>query len=247
MPRVKQNCLGLTLLLASAAAFGGLPSIRYSRTTTPLRRTLRNKSRPHKHHPQLHAVEPPSSSPAEPPLLLENDNKNTEAPLSKYDDGDPRQALEQFGSLFAQVQAIFVEGSSWDNDKLEAKTQEFVRTYIRVFVPGMGYAATSLAVFVSSFVFFMLALSISGRGYNDILAAVDGIGPLKDLLEKADPAWGNAAIALLGCELLGPVILAVTLALTPKTMDVLRSKLEEWGWGEDDIDERAAEILRGTT
>ena len=46
---------------------------------------------------------------------------------SKYDDGDPRQALEQFGSLFSKVQAIFLEGSSWDNDTLEAKTEEFVR------------------------------------------------------------------------------------------------------------------------
>lgn len=166
---------------------------------------------------------------------------------SKYDDGDPRQALEQFGSLFSQVQAIFLEGSSWDSDTLEAKTEEFVRTYLRVFVPGIGYAATSFAVFGSSFALVTLALSISGRGYADVLGAVGDIDFLRGLLERADPAWGNAAIALLGCEVLSPVILAVTLALTPKTMDALQGKLNEWGWGEDDIDKRTAEILNMTS
>jgi hypothetical protein len=42
------------------------------------------------------------------------------------------------------------------------------------------------------------------------------------------------------------VILAATLALTPKTMEALQNKLDELGWGEDDIEDRAADILRLT-
>lgn len=164
---------------------------------------------------------------------------------SKYE-GDPRKALEQFGSLFTQVQAIALEGGTWDAETLETKTQEFVRTYLQIFVPGIGYAVTSFGVFGSAFLTCLLSLNISGRGYNDILGAVSSIGPLRALLEKADPAWGNAAIALLGCEVLSPVILAGTLALTPKTMEAIQGKLNELGWGEDNIEERAADILRLT-
>lgn len=248
--RGKQTWLGLMILLASATAFVGHPkSTTHQRTATStqlLRRTTSTLSKkiPYKYS-RLHA----QTSPEDDELLLESDsnsNKNDEAPPmlseSKYNDGDPRQALEQFGSLFSQVQGIITEGSTWDSDKLEEKTQEFVRTYIRVVVPGIGYAATSIAVYASSFLFLELVLAVSGRGYTDITAAVSGIGFLRDLLEKADPTWGNAAIALLGCEALAPLILAATLALTPKTMDVVRNQMDEWGWGEDDIDKRVSEI-----
>mmetsp|Transcript_4074 Transcript_4074/g.5947 ORF Transcript_4074/g.5947 Transcript_4074/m.5947 type:complete len:165 (+) Transcript_4074:325-819(+) len=130
---------------------------------------------------------------------------------------------------------------------LNKKTQEFVRTYLRVFVPGLSYAVTSLGVFASFFFSLLITMSISGRGYSDILGAVSSVEPLRNLLEKADPSWGNAAIALIGCEALGPVILAITLALTPKTMDALQTKLAESGWGEENIEERAAEILNLTS
>ena len=165
------------------------------------------------------------------------------APSSKYNDGDPRQALEQFGTLFKLVQEIFTDGSTWSETQLENKTQQFIQTYLNVFVPGLSYAITSLGVFGTTFLSIILALSISGRGYTDIISIVNGIEPIRNLLEKANPTWGNVAIALIGCEVLGPVILGVTLALTPKTMDVLQTKLDEAGWGEDDIEKRAADIL----
>ena len=114
-------------------------------------------------------------------------------------------------------------------------------------MPGIGYAATSGAVFGSSFALVLLALSVSGRGYNDVLGALGDVEFIRVLLEKADPAWGNAAIALLGCELLSPAILAATLALTPKTIEALQTKVDEAGWGEDDIQERTAEILNMTS
>lgn len=169
------------------------------------------------------------------------------APSSKYNDGDPRQALEQFGSLFSLVQEIFTDGSTWSESQLESKTQQFIQTYLNIFVPGLSYAITSLGVFGTTFLSIILALSISGRGYTDIISIVDGIEPMKNLLEKANPTWGNVAIALIGCEVLGPVILGVTLAVTPKTMDVLQTKLDEAGWGEDDIEKRAADILNLTS
>ena len=105
-----------------------------------------------------------------------------------------------------------------------------------------------MGVFGTTFLSIIFGLSISGRGYTDILSSiVDGIEPIRNLLEKANPTWGNVAIALIGCEVLGPVILGVTLALTPKTMDVLQTKLDEAGWGEDDIEKRAADILNLTS
>ena len=168
-------------------------------------------------------------------------------PPSKYDDGDPRQALEQFGSLFSLVQEIFTNGSTWSESQLESKTQQFITTYLNIFVPGLSYAITSLGVFGTTFLSISIALSISGRGYSDVISIVDGIEPIRNLLEKANPTWGNVAIALIGCEVLGPVILGVTLALTPKTKDVLQTKLDEAGWGEDDIERRAADILNLTS
>ena len=179
---------------------------------------------------------------------IDNINNN-EIPISssKYDDGDPRQALEQFGLLFQLVQEIFTDGSTWSESQLETKTQQFITTYLNIFVPGLSYAITSLGVFGTTFLSIILALGISGRGYTDIISIVDEIEPMRNLLEKANPAWGNVAIALIGCEVLGPVILGVTLALTPKTMDVLQTKLNEAGWGEDDIEKRAADILNLTS
>jgi hypothetical protein len=244
MARAKQTWLLGVILLSSVAAFVGHPSNAASFLLQP---SLSKSSFQYPRHHRLHAEPSPVDDAEEPSPVLDDDeligsNINTK-PSSAYDEGDPRQALEQFGSLFSQVQAILTEGSTWDSDRLEDKTQEFVRTYLGVFVPGIGYAATSFAVFAASFAFSLLALSISGRGYKDILAAVSDIGPLRDLLEKADPAWGNAAIALLACELLSPAILAVTLALTPKTMDALRANLDGWGWGEEDINKRVSDIL----
>ena len=231
--------LVLAILVATAAAF----TCKTSSPKTHLSRSPRSRSALDKSPCKSFAVPPLADD--ERAADAANSDKSVLSP-SKNDDEDPRKALEQFGSLFSLVQAILLEGSTWDSDTLEEKTQEFVRTYLRVFVPGVGYAVTSLAVFGSAFSSFALALAISGRGYADILAAVSGVEPLRALLEKADPAWGNAAIALIGCEVVSPAILAVTLALTPKTMGALRTKLDELGWGEDDIDERAADILKLT-
>jgi hypothetical protein len=232
MARAKETCLLGLILLTSVAAFCHTNTAASLLRPSPLSKSPLYKFKYPRH--RLHA-EP---SPADDELA-----NNNAAPSSAYDDGDPRQALEQFGSLFSQVQVIFTEGSTWDSEELEDKTQEFVRTYLAVFVPGIGYSLTALSAYAASFAFFEVVLAISGRGYTDVLAAVSDIGPLRDLLEKADPAWGNAAIVLLACELLSPAIFAVALALTPKTMDVLRTNLDGWGWGEKDIDKRVAEIL----
>lgn len=229
MERAKQTCLLGLILLTSVAAFG------HTSTGASLLRPLGKIPYKDPRH-RLHAE----------PSSVDELGKNA-APPSAYDDGDPRQALEQFGSLFSQVQVIFTEGSTWDSDELEDKTEVFVRTYLAVFIPGLSYAATGLAVNAASFAFFEVMLFISGRGYTDVLAAVSDIGPLRDLLEKADPAWGNAAIALAACELLSPATIFVTLALTPKTMDALRTNLDGWGWGEEDINKRVSEILSITS
>jgi hypothetical protein len=225
MARARQTCLLGLILLTSVAAFG------HTSTAASLLRPLGKSPYKYPRH-RLHAE----------PSPVDELRSNT-TPSSAIEVGNLKQALEQFGSLFSQVQAILTEGNTWGSDELEDKTQVFVRTYLAVFIPSLGYAATGLAVFAASFAFFEVVLSISGRGYTDVLAAVSNIGPLRDLLEKADPAWGNAAIALAACELLSPVTTAVTLALTPKTMDTLRTNLDGWGWGEEDINKRVSEML----
>eukprot|EP00546_Thalassionema_frauenfeldii_P014016 CAMPEP_0178930188 /NCGR_PEP_ID=MMETSP0786-20121207/21072_1 /TAXON_ID=186022 /ORGANISM="Thalassionema frauenfeldii, Strain CCMP 1798" /LENGTH=230 /DNA_ID=CAMNT_0020606639 /DNA_START=23 /DNA_END=715 /DNA_ORIENTATION=- len=170
-----------------------------------------------------------------------------ESTISGNTDADPREALEQFGVLFAQVQAIVTEGSSWDAETLEAKTQEFVRTYLKVFVPGVGYVISSTVVYFGTFLLLSSALAISGRGYADVVAAASVFEPLQSFLkDHIDSTWGTIGISLVGLELLSPVILAVTLALTPKTMDALQSKLNELGWGEEDLDSRVDELLGRT-
>mmetsp|Transcript_7498 Transcript_7498/g.11335 ORF Transcript_7498/g.11335 Transcript_7498/m.11335 type:complete len:245 (+) Transcript_7498:70-804(+) len=159
-------------------------------------------------------------------------------------DADPRKALEKFGSLFSQVQAIVLEGGSWDADTLEQKTEEFLRTYVAVFVPGMGYVITSIGIYLGTFSFLSTALTVSGRGYNDLLTAASVFEPLRDFVQDhVNPTWGTIGISLVGLELLSPAIVAATLALTPTTMDALQSKLNDWGWGEADIDNRVAELL----
>ena len=193
--------------------------------------------------PMLNAQSTSSSSSSETPSTLEetnNDNMESE----KNHDEDPRKALEQFGSLFSQVQAILTQGNSWDSDTLQAKTEEFVRTYVRVFVPGMGYAVTSWAVYLGTFGLLSISLSLSGRGYNDVLSAASAIQPLEDFLaSNIDPTWGNMGISLVGLEVLSPLILGLTLALTPQTIRSLRSNLDNAGWGEDNINDRVAELL----
>mmetsp|Transcript_9836 Transcript_9836/g.17912 ORF Transcript_9836/g.17912 Transcript_9836/m.17912 type:complete len:258 (-) Transcript_9836:150-923(-) len=252
MARAKQTVLLGLILLTPVAAFSFGHTGTAAKAKALYIRPL-SKSPPYiypLHRLQLHA-EPERSPSPEPSPDEQGNNKSavetaaasTQKKPSAYDEGDPRQALEQFGSLFSQVQAILTEGSSWDSDELEEKTRELVRSYVDVVVPGLGYAATSLAVYAASFAFVGVVLALSGRGYTDILAAVSGFEPLRDLLEKADPTWGNAAIALVIIELLSPAIIAVTLALTPKTMDSLRTNLDAWGWGEEGIDERVSEML----
>ena len=192
--------------------------------------------------PKLNAQLPSSSSSSssETPSSLE-DNDDV---VAEINDDDPRKALEQFGSLFSQVQTILTEGNSWDSDTLQVKTEEFVRTYVRVFVPGMGYAITSWGVYLGTFFLLSISLAVSGRGYNDVLAAASAIQPLEDFLtNRIDPTWGNVGISLIGLEVLSPAILALTLALTPQTIRALRSNLDEAGWGENNVNDRVAELL----
>jgi hypothetical protein len=237
----KTALLGL-ILLTSVDAFGGYSTATSS--TLRLRPTMMSNSPSPYSYPRQHRLYAAPSSPEE----LENNKNSVEAdatPASAYAEGDPRQALEQFGSLFEQVKVIFTEGRDWDSDKLEEKTREFVRTYVSVFVPGMGYVATSLAVYTSSALVVGTGLELSGRGYADVLAAAtaSGFEPLRVLLEKEDPSLGNVVIVLVLLELLTPVIVAATLALTPKTTEALRSNLDGWGWGEDGINDRVSEML----
>jgi hypothetical protein len=56
-----------------------------------------------------------------------------------------------------------------------------------------------------------------------------GIPFIASALEQVDPSLGNAAIALLIVELLGPALLAIALASAPRASASLKEQLNVWG------------------
>lgn len=136
------------------------------------------------------------------------------------------------------------QGRSWDTDTLEAKAQDFAATYVRVLVPGLSYTATQLAVFVSAFAAVWGGLAASGVGYAGLVDLASGVAPLQHLLAQVDPAWGNTALALVLLELLSPLLIGASLALTPKTMGALRGQLEAWELDEVGMRQKVSEMLK---
>jgi hypothetical protein len=59
--------------------------------------------------------------------------------------------------------------------------------------------------------------------------AAQGIPPVASALEQIDPSLGNAAIALLIVELLGPALIAIALAAAPRASASLKEQLNAWG------------------
>lgn len=56
-----------------------------------------------------------------------------------------------------------------------------------------------------------------------------GIPPIASALEQVDPSLGNAAIALLIVELMGPALIAIALAAAPRASASLKDQLNVWG------------------
>ena len=77
--------------------------------------------------------------------------------------------------------------------------------------------------------------------------ASGALPPLRSALEQLDPAWGNAAIALLAVELSAPLLIAATLAATPAATANLQAQLTEWNLDAEGLNARIEEVLEKTT
>ena len=137
---------------------------------------------------------------------------------------DPRQAVQQLGSLLEQVKDVWTEGKSWSAEERVARRRQIVSTYVSVFAPAMAFSGVQLALSISAFLLALLGLSISGRGYADVVQLCGGIPVLQGMLEQLDPSWGNAAIALLAVEASAPLLLAAALAASPPATRALQNK-----------------------
>jgi len=136
------------------------------------------------------------------------------------------------------------QGSSWDADTLDAKAQDFAGTYVRVLIPGISYTATQFALFAAVFVSAWTTLAVSGLGYTNLVDFAGKIEPLQNLLERVDPAWGNTALSLLVLELLSPLLVGASLALTPKTVRAVTRQLEDWELDEAGMRRKVSELLK---
>jgi hypothetical protein len=136
------------------------------------------------------------------------------------------------------------QGSSWDADTLEAKAQDFAGTYVRVLIPGISYTATQFALFAAAFVSAWTTLAVSGLGYTNLVELAGRIEPLQQLLERVDPAWGNTALSFLVLELMSPLLIGASLALTPKTVRAVTRQLEEWELDEAGMRNKVSELLK---
>lgn len=160
---------------------------------------------------------------------------------------DPKQALAELGGLVEQVKEVWTEGKSWSVEQRAERRRALVASYVRVFAPALAFSGVQLSLTLGAFVVALLSLSVSGRGYDDILGLADGLPPVRDALGSIDSSWGNAAIALLLVELAAPLLIPVAATLTPAATGKLRAQLGEWNLDEDGLNARIEAVLDRTS
>ena len=160
---------------------------------------------------------------------------------------DPRKAVEKLGSLVQQVQEVWTEGGKWSTEERASRRRQIVTTYVEVFAPAVAFSGIQLALSLSGFLFFLLGLKVSGRGYADLVGLASVLPPLQGLLDQLDDSWGDAAVALLLIELAAPLLLAAALAASPAATAAVEAKLLEWGLDADGLNGRIEKVLDDTT
>ena len=171
----------------------------------------------------------------------------TAAPEPPLEPLSPQNALEELGPLLEQVKLLWTEGSTWSAEERVERRRDIVEKYVRVFAPALAFSAAQLGLTGCVFVVVLIALGVSGRGFNDLASALSGLPLVGDLVEKVDPAWGNAAIALVLVEVSAPFLLPVAAAITPGMSASLQAKLEGWGLDADGLNARIEKVLKDTT
>ena len=156
---------------------------------------------------------------------------------------DPKAAVEELGALTEQIKELWTDGRSWDVDTRAEKRRTIVDTYVRVFAPAVAFSGVSLAVSLSAFLVVLAALSVSGRGYDDIAGFASNVPLLGGALQQVDAGWGNAAISLLLVELSAPVLLPLVALATPTATEALQEKLTASGFDAEGINAKMSAML----
>ncbi|KAL1499668.1 hypothetical protein AB1Y20_011865 [Prymnesium parvum] len=159
----------------------------------------------------------------------------------------PQDALRELAPLFDQLRLIYAEGSSWDAEERAERRRAIVRSYVRVFAPALAFSAAQLLLSALAFAAALLSLRLSGRGYADVAAAAAAWPLVGDAVGRLDPAWGDAALALLGVELAAPLLLPAAAAATPAMAAALQRQLEAWGLDAEGLNARIEKVLKDTS
>ena len=160
---------------------------------------------------------------------------------------DPKDAVAELGKLTDQIKVLWTDGRTWDAETRTEKRREIVRTYVRVFAPAMAFSGSQLAITLVVFVFFLVALGVSGLGFDTLQEATADVPLLGDGLAQVGPGWGNAAIAFLLVELCAPILIPAALLVTPKATEALSAKLDEWGLDADGLNAKIEKVLADTS
>lgn len=142
---------------------------------------------------------------------------------------DPKDAIKELGALSEQIKVLWTEGKTWDAETRTERRREIVKTYVKVFAPAIAFSGSQLAVTFVAFLVYLTVIGASGLGFDTLQAAGADVPVLGDLLTKVDPAWGNAAIALVLIEVSAPLLIPAAALLTPKATEALSAKLKESG------------------
>ncbi|KAL3915242.1 MAG: hypothetical protein SGPRY_007310, partial [Prymnesium sp.] len=173
------------------------------------------------------------------PLAIQSNPESTQPQQpSKAEPLSPQNAIKEFGPLLEQVKLVWTEGSTWSPEERAERRRDIVEKYVRVFAPALAFSAAQLGLSLFAFAVVLIALNLSGRGFNDLADALSSLPLLEDLISKVDPAWGNAAIALVVVEVLAPLLLPVAIGISPGIAQSLQNQLEVWGIDADGLNAR---------
>jgi hypothetical protein len=158
---------------------------------------------------------------------LEPEVETTPPPL------DPRNPVKTMGDaaklLADKVTEYRTSSDGWDEETKASKRAEMVEQYQGVFVPGAGFVLANLVVYIAFFVGTSAAVQLGGIDFDDakewILRTTNNTPWAVNTVGRINPQLGNFAVVVLVCDLLFPLILAASLALSGSTTEALRSFL----------------------
>lgn len=160
---------------------------------------------------------------------------------------DVRNMTAAISPLVDAIVAYRLDAPNWDAEQSAAKRAEIIELYQQLFVPAAGFALANLSVY-----FFVIGVALGGleafgigfvQAREWLLGVTDGAPWIASTVGRLDPKLGNLAIALLVAELAGPLVIAVSLALSSRVTDSLRGFLASQGLDARGASEKLEELL----